>query len=293
MDRVVEVVSGQSLGDFCTAQIFNSLGMPDTGFTVPDRDLPRLSQLYLITPSGELVPDEGLGATVTKADRGHFGGGGLVSNTADYLRFAAMLLNRGALDGVRILSPLTTGFMVRNQLPGGADLESFGRPMNAESPLAPAAIAAALRERDAHQVAGPADLPADWVAALPQPLLDRPRLDLAELSAVDAVITSVAVAIAQTGTLVFDHGPGQGRRELTLVPDVHLAVVPGERIVAAVPDAVAAADPLSPLTWISGPSATSDIELSRVQGVHGPRTLIVIVLDGQGSQHGPAGFQPE
>jgi CubicO group peptidase (beta-lactamase class C family) len=136
LGRVVEVVSGQSLGDFCTAQIFNPLGMPDTGFTVPDRDLPRLSQLYLITPSGELVPDEGLGATVTKADRGHFGGGGLVSTTADYLRFAAMLLNRGALDGVRILSPLTTGFMVRNQLPGGADLESFGRPMNAESPLA-------------------------------------------------------------------------------------------------------------------------------------------------------------
>jgi L-lactate dehydrogenase complex protein LldG len=158
---------------------------------------------------------------------------------------------------------------------------------------APAAIAAALRERDAHQVAGPADLPADWVAALPQPLLDRPSLDLAELSAVDAVITSVAVAIAQTGTLVLDHGPGQGRRELTLVPDVHLAVVPGERIVAAVPDAVAAVDPLSPLTWISGPSATSDIELSRVQGVHGPRTLIVIILDGPGSQHGPAGFQPE
>ena len=121
--------------------------------------------------------------------------------------------------------------------------------------------------------------PPDWVAALPQPLLDRPTLDLAELSAVDAVITAVAIAIAQTGTLVLDHGPGQGRRELTLVPDVHLAVVPGERIVAAVPDAVAVLDPLSPLTWISGPSATSDIELSRVQGVHGPRTLIVIILD--------------
>lgn len=93
------------------------------------------------------------------------------------------------------------------------------------------------------------------------------------------MITSVTVAIAQTGTLVLDHGPGQGRRELTLIPDVHLAVVAHERIVAAVPDAVAALDPLSPLTWVSGPGATSDIELKRVQGVHGPRTLIVIVLD--------------
>ncbi len=158
---------------------------------------------------------------------------------------------------------------------------------------APAVIAAVLRERGAQRVAGSAGLPADWVAGLPQLPLDRPRLDLAELSEADAVITSVAVAIAQTGTLVLDHGPGQGRRELTLVPDVHLAVVPGERIVAAVPDAVAAVDPLSPLTWISGPSATSDIELSRIQGVHGPRTLIVVILEARSSQHGPAGFQPE
>lgn len=104
----------------------------------------------------------------------------------------------------------------------------------------------------------------------------------------DAVITSVTVAIAQTGTLVLDHGPGQGRRELTLIPDVHLALVSRERIVAAVPDAVAALEPLSSLTWVSGPSATSDIELNRVQGVHGPHTLIVVILDCRVSQDGPA-----
>jgi L-lactate dehydrogenase complex protein LldG len=143
----------------------------------------------------------------------------------------------------------------------------------------PAAIAKALRERAAHRVAVPAGLPAEWVSALPQPLLDRSRLGASELSAADAVITSVTIAVAQTGTLVLDHGPGQGRRELTLIPDLHLAVVASERIVAAVPDAVAALDPISPLTWISGPSATSDIELERVQGVHGPRTLIVIIVD--------------
>ena len=135
LGRVVEVVSGQPLGDFCGTQIFGPLGMTDTAFTVPERDLPRLAQLYRITPSGSLIPDDALGVTVTQPGRGHFGGGGLVSTTGDYLRFAAMLLNRGALDGVRILGPQTVGFMLRNHLPGGLDLQAFGRPMNAESPL--------------------------------------------------------------------------------------------------------------------------------------------------------------
>jgi L-lactate dehydrogenase complex protein LldG len=145
---------------------------------------------------------------------------------------------------------------------------------------APGAIAKELHERAARRIAVPTGLCADWVAALPEPWPDHPRMDIAELAAMDAVITTVTVAVAQTGTLVLDHGPGQGRRELTLVPDVHLALVASNRILAAVPDAVAALDPRSPLTWISGPSATSDIELNRVQGVHGPRTLIVFILDG-------------
>jgi L-lactate dehydrogenase complex protein LldG len=149
----------------------------------------------------------------------------------------------------------------------------------------PATIAAALTARHLHRILTPHGFPPQWLAALPAlaDLLlttDDPLLAIPDLDRLDGVLTTCAVAIADTGTIVLDHGPGQGRRALTLVPDYHLAVVQAGQILRGVPEAVAALDPARPLTWISGPSATSDIELSRVEGVHGPRTLEVIVVTG-------------
>jgi L-lactate dehydrogenase complex protein LldG len=139
-------------------------------------------------------------------------------------------------------------------------------------------IAEAVAGRGAERVGVPDGFPTEWSALLPG-AVGLP-LDVAALDRLDGVVTTVAVAIAETGTIVLDTGPGQGNRAFSLVPDYHLAVVRTGQIVGAVPDAVAALDPARPLTWISGPSATSDIELSRVEGVHGPRTLdIVIVAD--------------
>jgi L-lactate dehydrogenase complex protein LldG len=103
-------------------------------------------------------------------------------------------------------------------------------------------------------------------------------LSAAALDAIEAVVTRARVGIAETGTIVLDHGPGQGRRAITLVPDHHVCLIDAAQVVADVSDAVAQLDTTRPLTWISGPSATSDIELDRVEGVHGPRRLHVIVV---------------
>ncbi len=137
-----------------------------------------------------------------------------------------------------------------------------------------------LGARGSASVLAPAGLPPEWLAHTTCVRVeDTPDATAAELDALDSVVTGCALAIAETGTLVLDAGPAQGRRRITLVPDHHICVVRvPHQLVASVPQAMLRLDPRRPLTWISGPSATSDIELDRVEGVHGPRTLEVVLV---------------
>lgn len=148
----------------------------------------------------------------------------------------------------------------------------------------PAAIREALERRGARRLVVPEDLPEGWVPEGVEALRDGAdsRLTNEELDASDGVLTGCSLGIAQTGTIVLDAGPRQGRRALTLLPDYHLCVVREEQIVGLVPEAFARLEATvkeegRAITFVSGPSATSDIELNRVEGVHGPRTLEVLI----------------
>ena len=190
--------------------------------------------------------------------------------------------------------PAATGYRTRGELDTPALLDQLaGRLVDYRSQVRrsePAqlldTVRAALAERGARRVVLPPglDLPG---FDQPEPgqldgveLITDDGLSAQDLDQMDGVITRAAVAIAETGTIILDAGPGQGRRALSLIPDYHLCLIEAAQVVALVPEAVARLRPDHPLTWISGPSATSDIELDRVEGVHGPRTLEVILIAG-------------
>jgi len=140
-------------------------------------------------------------------------------------------------------------------------------------------LAAAVAETlGGRRVGVPAGLPQEWYAGCDVEV-DDGSLTVAELDALDGALTGCALGIAETGTIVLDGGDRSGRRVLTLVPDYFLCVVDADQVVGSVPLAMAALRPERPITFVSGPSATSDIELNRVEGVHGPRTLEVLIVD--------------
>jgi len=152
-----------------------------------------------------------------------------------------------------------------------------------EAAQIPEFVAAKLK--DASSVVYPQGLDTAWLSALGQNVeqrIDAPgaRLSVAELDATSAVVTSSAVSVAESGTIILDGQPDQGRRAISLVPDHHVCIVPISTIVQLLPEAMPRLSITRPLTWISGPSATSDIELERVEGVHGPRTLDVLMVRG-------------
>jgi L-lactate dehydrogenase complex protein LldG len=151
-----------------------------------------------------------------------------------------------------------------------------------------AAITEACVALDAHRLVIPAGLPTGWRPESAELVVDD-GLSAHELDAFDGVVTGCTVAIAETGTIVLTAAPDEGRRAITLVPDLHVCVVEEERVLELVPEAIAAVAEVvgaerRPVTLISGPSATSDIELSRVEGVHGPRNLIVLVVAADGAR---------
>lgn len=193
-----------------------------------------------------------------------------------------------ALDGADRVPPPDHRYGVTTPLPDVAAtfverVEDYRAVVERVDPDGIAAAVAHALSR-ATRVVVPAGLPQEWLTALDgvEVVADQGTLSSDDLDQCDAVVTAATVGIAVTGTIVLDHGPDQGRRALSLVPDVHVCVVHESQLVGDVPESIAplrdAVDAGRPLTWISGPSATSDIELERVEGVHGPRTLHVLLV---------------
>ncbi|MFC9812398.1 lactate utilization protein C [Streptomyces virginiae] len=147
----------------------------------------------------------------------------------------------------------------------------------------PLLLARLLAERGSRTVLVPPGLPPYWLSAADQTRVhDREASTPRELDRVDSVVTGCALAVAESGTVVLDGAPDQGRRRITLIPDHHVCVIRvPDQVVDSVPQALERLDPARALTWISGPSATSDIELDRVEGVHGPRTLEIVLVGAQ------------
>ncbi len=179
--------------------------------------------------------------------------------------------------------PVPYDFRERDERDRAAILEDFIERLvdykaivtRTEDASLPQAVMDACQQQGIIQLVVPADLPSRWIPSGIKVLRDDPPLTIAQLDESSGVLTGCAIAIAQTGTIILDGGATQGRRALSLIPDRHLCVVRAEQVVGLVPEAIArlVERATHPITLISGPSATSDIELSRVEGVHGPRTL--------------------
>ena len=143
----------------------------------------------------------------------------------------------------------------------------------------PGTIAAALRARDRKHLVVPSDIDRHWLPPAGDFKADE-GLSYLDLNGCDGVLTACSLAIANTGTIVLRHAAGEGRRALTLIPDYHLCIVLADQIVQTVPEAIRRLAALKPalVTTVSGPSATADIEMTRIRGVHGPRTLDVVLV---------------
>jgi L-lactate dehydrogenase complex protein LldG len=197
---------------------------------------------------------------------------------------------RGAVGPSAGAPPVPRAYHRTSELGGDAVVGRFADRVDGYRATVSRVDVAGLPARLAELLAGadrigvPAGLPAAWLGDL-DAVRDDGSLTTVDLDGLDAVVTGCAIAIAETGTIVLDGSPDQGRRALTLVPDHHVCIVPADRIVGSVPEGLAGVEPTRPLTLISGPSATSDIELDRVEGVHGPRRLDVVILVGDA---GPA-----